>query len=414
MPYSTDIHRFKDVNPFWGGIAVISLNATYKWLALLILFAAALSGCASPAPQTAPTGAAVMDDPYHATSTGERLLKAGNFEAASQQFTRALEMNADYAPALTGLAKIAIAQEDEKAAFKYARKAAANTAAKSPERLLADETRMESYLAFKPGNWLADMEEIWEDAFNNYAAPASAALIMGRGYETADQYLKASVCFNRVLQWNGDHVKAADRHLQDMYRRLRAEPGSRVGRQMARQERISRGDLAAFLIEELKLPDYLESRKTKKYNAGFQTPQQFSQADETVVVPPDVGGHAFEADIATILGYEVRGLELFPDGLFHPDDAVNRAAFALVIEDILVRIKNEPLLRRAFVGSASPFPDVASSHYAFNAMVVCTTRDFLAADLDGAFAPDAPVSGAELLLAVRRLREEIKGRQVKY
>jgi hypothetical protein len=52
--------------------------------------------------------------------------------------------------------------------------------------------------------------------------------------------------------------------------------------------------------------------------------------------------------------------------------------------------------------------------FAFNAMVVCTTRDFLAADLDGAFRPDEAVSGAESLIGIRKLKEEIKGKQVRY
>ena len=84
------------------------------------------------------------------------------------------------------------------------------------------------------------------------------------------------------------------------------------------------------------------------------------------------------------------------------------------MEDVLVRAKEEPKLKSAFVGNASPFPDVSNGHYAFNAMILCTTRDLLAADLDGAFRPAAPVTGAEALLALRKLREDIKGRQIKY
>ncbi|MCD4677398.1 MAG: hypothetical protein K8S18_15605, partial [Desulfobacula sp.] len=72
------------------------------------------------------------------------------------------------------------------------------------------------------------------------------------------------------------------------------------------------------------------------------------------------------------------------------------------------------LLKQAFVGSSSPFPDVQQDHYALNAIVVCTTRNFLAADLDGAFRPEDSVTGTETLLTIRRLKEEIKKHQVKY
>ena len=119
-------------------------------------------------------------------------------------------------------------------------------------------------------------------------------------------------------------------------------------------------------------------------------------------------------DIKEVLKYNIRGLELFPGGLFHPEAPLSRANFALVIEDVLVRIKDRPQLKSVFIGNKSPFPDVANDHYAFNAIVVCTTRNVLAADLDGAFRPDQPVTGAESLLAIRRLKEEIKGKQIKY
>ena len=70
--------------------------------------------------------------------------------------------------------------------------------------------------------------------------------------------------------------------------------------------------------------------------------------------------------------------------------------------------------KTAFVGNTSPFPDVPSDHYAFNSVLVCTTRNLLAADLDGAFRPDDLVSGAECLLTLRQLKEEIKSQQIKY
>ncbi len=66
------------------------------------------------------------------------------------------------------------------------------------------------------------------------------------------------------------------------------------------------------------------------------------------------------------------------------------------------------------MGNDSPFPDAPAGPYALNAIIVCATRDILAADLVGASRPDSPVTGAETLLAVRKLKEEIKSGQIKY
>ena len=168
------------------------------------------------------------------------------------------------------------------------------------------------------------------------------------------------------------------------------------------------------MVEELKLPEYLAAREPKKYNTNFASPQQFSEQKKENKIPSDVSGHPYEMDIQAVMAMGIRGLEPLSDGLFHPEQPVSRAGFALAVEDILVQVKDEPQLKTAFIGNESPFPDVAPDNYAFNAIVVCTTRNLLAADLDGAFRPDDEVTGAECLLAIRQLKEEIKSQQVNF
>lgn len=377
------------------------------------LVCAIFLGCASQPPTvTLPVG--ILDDPYHAVFTGRRLLANGDLEGARASFEHALQLDGDYAPAMTGLAQVAAAGGDRDQAVAMARSAVAAAPAKSPDLGQARTALMEILLQFKPQGWFREMESLLAQQERLDPQPALATLVMGKGYEAQNQYLQASVCYKRVLGWNREHVQAADEALALLYQRLRAETASRVGREMAQREVISRGDLAAFLVEELKLPDFIDKGKPVQYQAGFQTPQIIAAPATVTSVPPDVKGHPFQSDIMQILDRAIRGLEIFPDGNFLPEDQVTRAGFALVMEDVLVRVKNEPLLKRAFLGNASPFPDVASDHFAFNAMIVCTTRNFLAANLDGAFEPDLPVSGSELLLAVRRLRSEIEAHQVTY
>lgn len=389
-------------------------------LLFLISIATLFSGCAgqkaqwpNDTPQAPSTATGAMESPDYLYGSGKRLLEAGDTKQAAVFFDQALAADDTHINAMIGMVDVALANNEAENAVSWAKRAI-KMADTDAERRDASTALMKVYGTTHPDDWLEKMTSLWEDVREIAAQPEAAAMIMGKGYQDTGDYLQAVVCYRQVIDWQGIQAAEADRAMDDLFRQLRAEPGSPVGRSVSRLETVTRGDLCALIIEELKLPEYLANKIPKKYNARFVTPQQYSKTDDTPSLPSDVVGSQYEVNIIQVLNYAIRGLEPFPDGGFHPDTHVTRATFALTMEDILSRIKNEPLLNTAFVGSRSPFPDVAADHFAFNAIVVCTTRDFIAADLDGAFRPDQPVSGAESLIGIRRLKEEIKGKQVRY
>jgi hypothetical protein len=106
----------------------------------------------------------------------------------------------------------------------------------------------------------------------------------------------------------------------------------------------------------------------------------------------------------------VRGLEPSPDHKFLPNEKVSRAAYALMIEDILIRVSGDEKLATKFIGSKSPFPDLRNDLPYFNAVMVMTSRGIMEAkDLTtGEFAPMGTVSGADALLVIRKLKDELR------
>ncbi len=99
-----------------------------------------------------------------------------------------------------------------------------------------------------------------------------------------------------------------------------------------------------------------------------------------------------------------------PTAAFRPEEQVDRASYAMMIEDILIRITGDGALATRYVGSRSPFPDLRADHPYFNAVMVVTSRGIMEAGdtATGAFAPHQPVGGADALLAIRRIREELR------
>jgi hypothetical protein len=93
-----------------------------------------------------------------------------------------------------------------------------------------------------------------------------------------------------------------------------------------------------------------------------------------------------------------------------PNDTGSRAAYAMMIEDILIKVSGNQKLATEFIGSKSPFPDLRNDHPSFNAIMVCTSRGIMEAkDMStGEFAARGTVSGADALLIIRKLKDELR------
>jgi len=123
----------------------------------------------------------------------------------------------------------------------------------------------------------------------------------------------------------------------------------------------------------------------------------------------DIENNWLKPSIDTVLKLHVRGLEAGPNHKFEPDKLITRAEFALMLEDILIKVSGDDKLATKYVGSPSLFPDVRSDYYAFNAIMVVTSRGFIEADkATGEFKPNDPVSGADALLSIREFKNQLK------
>ncbi|MFH2093544.1 MAG: S-layer homology domain-containing protein [Pseudomonadota bacterium] len=382
------------------------MNITLLFCAALFLF-----GCAGSTPSVK-----VMDsggnNPYYLCQNADKHLLNNEIDQAQELYKRALGIEKNYSPGYVGLSKIAVMTGQDNA-IEYAQKAM-DSARKKDEKLSASTQLMNVYYQTRPDGWFDSMKTLWAAIKNDHEKPEEAALVMGKANLTNEKYLDATVFFRQVLDWDGHFTSQADALLNGIYQQLRAEPGTKAAKMIARQKLVTRADLSVLLVEELKLIDYINIHAGQSEQAGFQTPQVFKTSVQEISYPVDIQGHPYEKDIKLILAYGLEGLKPFSDQTFSPQEPVTRAGFSMIVEDVLSRLNNDPGLKKAYVGSNSPFADVPSGNYALNAIIVCSTRNFLAADLDGSFRPTDAVSGTETLLTIRRLKQEIKSKQVKY
>ncbi len=162
-------------------------------------------------------------------------------------------------------------------------------------------------------------------------------------------------------------------------------------------------------MEEMQLEDVYARRTTAMFDTAFKDPER-ARLSARPATALDIANHPLKADMEGIIRIGMRGLEVYPDGTFRPDELVDRASYAMMIEDILIRITGDRSLATQFIGSRSPFPDLRADLPYFNAVMVVTSRGIMAARnmVTGEFAPLQPVGGADALLVIRKIREGLR------
>lgn len=368
------------------------------------------------------------DNAPHHYLRGMEALEQGKVDIAIEKFDRALYCDDKFSMAQSGMAIAqamkAKAQEDPK--FRQIEMERIEERLKSAKKLAQKpEEEFDYYLAvmrvntiLKTKDWLEKVEDAYKDSMKlkvderkliYYQGLEAGHYFMGAAYLEALEFQKARDKFADVLnaKREGKWHAPADKLWKKTDKIVRAMAGitvGDVGKKIAIKEAITRGDLAALLIDELKLDKLFAGR------IPVQSQVEKLQAEFT---PADIINHQFKEEILTVLKWKVRGLEPKYDDttkayLFKPEDVVKRGEMAFILEDVLIKITGDEKIATAYFGhEKSPFPDVRPTSPLYNAVMNMTTRGIMEPELSGEFRIDAPVDGAEALLAMRVLRQKM-------
>lgn len=351
-----------------------------------------------------------MDTPEHHEFTGRRLLEEKKYEEARREFELALQLAPHFSRAYIGIALVRANQGDHQGAVESMRNAWKYVKTKD-ERAALHVAGIRIFTLDGSGKeWLKNARDEYDDAMELDPRSAAACYAMGLAYKKGLEFDQAGGMFRKVLDLQGEYTGQADKEWDLVQKIQRAMPGTITGKKIAILDSINRADVAALFMEELKIDNLYKKRTLKTFDSSFKDPGQAGKIEAVTINPLDISDHPLKADVEGIVSLGVRGLELYPDGSFRPDEPVARAVYALMMEDILIKVTGDNALATRFIGQTSPFPDLRSDLPFFNAAMTVTSRGIMAAaDLTtGEFAPLSPVSGADALLAIRKFKEELK------
>ncbi|MEW6068826.1 MAG: S-layer homology domain-containing protein [Nitrospirota bacterium] len=399
------------------------MRSYFKFL-YLVLILISITACAKPAVKcTSPE-----DNPPHHYLRGMENIEQGKVDVAKEKFERSLYCDEKFSPAHSGLAIVyaekAKAESDPK--FRVIESERAKEYLKKADKFTkTDEDKFIYFLAvmrvntiLKEEDWLEDTKDAFDDCKDlkvdekkliYYQGVEAADYFMGLAYLEAKEFQKARDKFADVLNMKreGKWHEKADRAWKRVDKIVRAMAGitvGDVGKQIAIKDTVTRADLAALLIDELKLNKLFAGR------IPSQSQEEKMQAEFT---PADVLNHKFKEEVLTIMKWKVRGLEPRYDEitkayLFKPAEPVLRKEMALILEDVLIKLTGDETISTAYFGhDRSPFPDVKPTAPWYNAVMNMTTRGIMEPELSGDFRAESPVDGAEAILAIRVLRQKL-------
>jgi hypothetical protein len=352
-----------------------------------------------------------LDTPEHHVTNGMKFMDQKKYQDSMREFELALQLDPQFSKAHAGMGLLKAYQKDYKAGFD-SMKNAWKCAKTDDEKVFVHVGNIRLQTMAQPDkSWLQHTRDAFDSAVGLEPKSAAAHYFMGSAYKSGLEFQRAGEMFSEVVDLNSDYMMEADNEWKLVQKIQRAMPGTVTGKKIALVENITRADMAALFMEELKIDRLYEKRSVKTYNASFKDPEK-AKADKSVqaMTASDIAGHPLKSDVEGIILIGVRGLESYSDGAFHPDELITRAAYAMMIEDILIKVTGDRDLATKFIGSTSPFPDLRPDLPYFNSVMVVTSRGIMdVIDIRSAeFAPLAPVSGADALLIIRKIKEELK------
>ena len=372
----------------------------------------------SPAPYAAQAG------------LGYTALARKDYKAALEQFNRALASDSTYVPALVGRGQVYLATNEHARALESFDAALAIDPSLPAVRSSADVLRLQVMqggvgLARKAAaeGRLDEARVAYEQAI--LASPQSPFLFREiAAVELRDNRLPAALSHARkaVELEPGDarnHVALADVHealseipqaLDELSVAANIEPSDAINRRIAALRERVNSDAMPEGYRTIESAAQI-TRAQLAALIGVRLPDIVKRAPERgPALATDVRGHWASDWIVPVTRTGL--MEVFPNHTFQPETVVQRGDLARAVSQILnVIAAANPQLATRLRNARRKFTDLPPGHLRHGVASVAVEAGVLAPLEDGSFQPSRPVTGAEAIAAVTKLREIAGTRQ---
>ena len=334
---------------------------------------------------------------------GMQKLDQNDLKTAEEEFNKAIQLNKKSPYGYTGMAFLEMTRSNYKKALKHVGKA-----------LKYDKNFVAAYAAKgriitvrKHGTkWFEEALIPFGKALSLDSDNQMVLFFVAECYLKAQQHQVALEYLEKALEHDGYYTKKAQERQTLVTKIIRAKLLSERGGYIALDDKIDRSDLCILINNELRLKELLNLQRFSLFEEIYNSDYK---PKEKIKIPPDLTNNNGKDDVLDIIALHITDIDIYPNGYFFPDRVVTRAQFAMVIQEIMVMVKDDPTLGTRYIGADSPFSDVHPDYYAFNAIVLCVEKGIMETDTEaGLFGTNGTVSGSDAILMFRALEESLK------
>ena len=370
------------------------LRKSFGMVALLVWVGVLWNGCG---PRISGYHDAIIDTAEHRVYNGFMFIKMERLDDAQREFERGLILNAKSSAAHRGMGIVYAMKGNFKSAFD-SMDLAMGVAGTDEERALACTGTMTLHMMEKKREWLELVEESFKRALGYSTHLPEPYFELGMAYKESFQISRSKLAFTKVIELNKALVGEAQEQLVILNKMEKATATSEIGRAIVLVDRITRGQTAALLIAETEIGGLLEHLPTRMPESSP------FPIEDAVPLPIDVSGHPFEGFILKALQLRIQGLRTFSDGTFSPEEYMTRAGFAVIIADIVSRIRDVSLS----LPMGSRFKDVRPDSPYYRAIMISTEGAKIMDAKGDHFETMGTLSGVDALLFLRKVEKRLK------
>lgn len=359
------------------------------WVFLLVF---ALVGCGSPPPQEN-----ILDTPDLYVSNGFKLIHKELYDDAEREFTKALRLDPKNSGAYAGIA-LAKGSRGERESAITSMKRSASLAKSVDEEYRVYVGWIRLYTTLQNEDWLAESEKAFFWASSMKGDDPEAYFYMGLAYKKGARVEEARTAFRKVLQIRKSMLLHAENELRILRKIESASPRSDFGRKLVVDDHVTRAELAALFYYELGIVDLLKKDDPAAEKKNF-TARGTSGSD--------LAGHPLKSAVDAVLELKVKGLTLYRDGTFEPNEIVTRSAFSTMAADILIRVAKVPTGMERQGPKISPYLDVKDDAPYLEAIHVCMAQGGGLEAENEMFNPMGALTGYDAILTIQKLKARL-------
>ena len=382
--------RYVSASSRWFFTGFVS-HAVPAVCALLVL----VSGCSRAVKPLSPD-----DTPKRHYLAGMKLLDDEDPSKPETEFLRAIMLGRKSPYGYSGMAALHLKRRNFQRAIRYVNRALACDPGFADAAFLKGRI----FLAGNRGDRFGQAERAFRRLLELEPGSERALYFLGEALLGTYRFEEAKILFLQVAEKKGEYSSLAAGRIELANLILDVKPATENGMRISLVEKASRVDLCSLLIGELKLKDLAKRYRLMRYEAIYHG------VDGVRSIPPDIEEREDSRIMLDVMALRLPHLDVYPNGDFYPDRPVTRAECALIIQEIMEFLSDDPTLATRYADSESPFQDVRPDYYAFNAIMLGVERGFVRSDpASGAFDPDGSVRGVDALLMIRVLQSIYAG-----